>query len=653
MPRRHAGYSRIHFLTVIKMSLMRLNDASLSFGTHVLLERAGWILQQGERIALLGRNGAGKSTLLKVLAGEVQLDGGELWQSDSIRIAYMQQDLPQAVGMTVRDYVASGLSEVGELLARYQHMTTLALDASHMAELDHLQQRIDAADGWRLQQRIDTLLQQMQLPADVQVDSLSGGWRRRAVLARALVNDPDVLLLDEPTNHLDIVAIDWLEKQLLAFSGSLVFITHDRAFLQKLATGIVLLDRGHLTSYPGNYQNFLAAREHELDVEATQNALFDKRLAQEEVWIRQGIKARRTRNEGRVRALIDMRRERSGRREQAGAAKMVLEGAERSGKRVIEASDMCYSIGDNMLFDQVSLNVQRGDRIALVGPNGVGKTTLLRLLLKELEPDAGKIEHGTKLEIAYFDQARAQLELDKSVMDNLAEGREFIEIGGRKLHAISYLEQFLFAPERSRTPVSVLSGGERNRLLIAKLFSKPSNLLVLDEPTNDLDIETLELLEDSLHQFEGTVLMVSHDRQFIDNLVTSCWVIAGDRQVGVFVGGYSDCFRQGGLRNCFGRDEKIPTAGSAKTDASIAESSTRAPAKAVKKLSYKLQRELESLPQKIDDLEREVAKLSAEQALPEFYSRNHAAITEHHQRLTAAQSELDAVYARWQELESM
>jgi len=619
------------FLAVILMSLMRLSDASLSFGTHVLLERAGWVL----------------------LAGEVLLDGGELWQSDSVRISYMQQDLPQAVGMTVGDYVAGGLADVGEWLTRYQHMTTLTLDASHMAELDRLQQRIDAADGWRLQQRIDTLLQQMQLPADAQVDSLSGGWRRRAVLARALVNDPDVLLLDEPTNHLDIVAIDWLEKQLLAFSGSLVFITHDRAFLQKLATGIVLLDRGHLTSYPGNYQNFLATREHELDVEATQNALFDKRLAQEEVWIRQGIKARRTRNEGRVRALIDMRRERSGRREQAGAAKMVLEGAERSGKRVIEASDVRYSIGGNMLFDQVSLNVQRGDRIALVGPNGVGKTTLLRLLLKELEPDAGKIEHGTKLEIAYFDQARAQLELNRSVMDNLAEGREFIEIGGRKLHAISYLEQFLFAPERSRTPVSVLSGGERNRLLIAKLFSKPSNLLVLDEPTNDLDIETLELLEDSLHQFEGTVLMVSHDRQFIDNLVTSCWVIAGDRQVGVFVGGYSDCFRQGGLRNCFGRDEKVPVAPAAISEASIVEGSTQSTAKVVKKLSYKLQRELETLPQKIDDLEREVAKLSAEQALPEFYSRNHTAITEHHQRLTAAQSELDAAYARWQELESM
>lgn len=635
------------------MSLMRLNDAGLSFGTHVLLEKAGWVLQRGERIALVGRNGAGKSTLLKVLAGEVQLDGGDLWRQDSIRVAYMQQDLPAAVGMTVRDYVASGLAEVGEWLTRYQHLTTQTMDSKQLAQLDQLQHRIDAADGWRLQQRIDTLLQQMQLPADVAVDSLSGGWRRRAVLARALVNEPDVLLLDEPTNHLDIVAIDWLEKQLLAFSGSLVFITHDRAFLQKLATGIVLLDRGHLTTYPGNYQNYLATREHELEVEATQNALFDKRLAQEEVWIRQGIKARRTRNEGRVRALVDMRRERSARREQSGAAKIVLETADRSGKRVIEASDVGYAFGDRMLFDHVSVTVQRGDRIALVGPNGVGKTTLLRLLLKELEPDTGKVEHGTKLEIAYFDQARAQLDLSKTVMDNLAEGREFIEIGGRKQHAISYLEQFLFAPERSRTPVSVLSGGERNRLLIAKLFSKPANLLVLDEPTNDLDIETLELLEESLHQFDGTVLMVSHDRQFIDNLVTSCWVIAGDRQVGVYVGGYSDCLRQGGLRDCFERDGK----GTATKGATALETPTPSSAQiavaAGKKLSYKLQRELDSLPQKIDELEQEVARLSAEQALPEFYSRNHVAIAEHHQRLTTVQAELDAAYARWQELESM
>jgi ATP-binding cassette subfamily F protein uup len=634
------------------MSLMRLNDAGLSFGTHVLLDKANWVLQRGERIALVGRNGAGKSTLLKVLAGEVQLDGGDLWRQDAIRVAYMQQDLPVGIGMTVRDYVATGLSQIGDWLSRYQYLTTQAMDSRQLAELDQLQHRIDAADGWRLQQRIDTLLQQMQLPAETDVDSLSGGWRRRAVLARALVNDPDVLLLDEPTNHLDIVAIDWLEKQLQAFSGSLVFITHDRTFLQKLATGIVLLDRGHLTTYPGNYQNYLATREHELEVEATQNALFDKRLAQEEVWIRQGIKARRTRNEGRVRALIDMRRERAARREQSGSARMVLEGAERSGKRVIEASDVRYAVGDKVLFDNVSVTVQRGDRIALVGPNGVGKTTLLRLLLKELEPDAGTVEHGTKLEIAYFDQARAQLDLSKSVMDNLAEGREFIEIGGKKQHAISYLEQFLFAPERSRTPVSVLSGGERNRLLIAKLFSKPANLLVLDEPTNDLDIETLELLEESLHQFEGTVLMVSHDRQFIDNLVTSCWVIAGDRQVGVYVGGYSDCLRQGGLRDCFEREERSAGASATKAETTAAVAETAA-AKAGKKLSYKLQRELDGLPQKIDDLEQEVARLSAEQALPEFYSRNHVAIAEHHQRLTAVQGELDAAYERWQELESM
>jgi len=610
------------------MSLMRLSDASLSFGTHVLLERAGWVLQRGERIALVGRNGAGKSTLLKVLAGEVLLDGGELWRQDAIRIAYMQQDLPVVPDLTVREYVATGLADVGEYLTRYQHLTTLTLDSRLMTELDQLQQRIDAADGWRLQQRIDTLLQQMQLPGEAAVASLSGGWRRRAVLARALVNDPDVLLLDEPTNHLD------------------------RTFLQKLATGIVLLDRGHLTTYPGNYQNYLATREHELEVEATQNALFDKRLAQEEVWIRQGIKARRTRNEGRVRALIGLRNERSERREQAGSAKMLVEVAERSGKRVIEAKEIGYAIGNNVLFDGVSITVQRGDRIALVGPNGVGKTTLLRLLLKELEPDTGVVEHGTRLEIAYFDQTRAQLDLSKSVMDNLAEGREFIEIGGRKQHAISYLEQFLFAPERSRTPVSVLSGGERNRLLIAKLFSKPANLLVLDEPTNDLDIETLELLEESLHQFDGTVLMVSHDRQFIDNLVTTCWVIAGDRQVGVYVGGYSDCFRQGGLRDCFERDGKSAPAStvSADTTALPNEQST---ARSGKKLSYKLQRELESLPLKIEQLEQEVTRLSSEQALPEFYSRNHVAITEHHQRLTAAQSELNIAYERWQELESM
>ena len=636
------------------MSLMRLNEASLSFGPHVLLDRASWVLQRGERVALVGRNGAGKSTLLKVLAGELHLDGGELWRQDGIRVSYMQQDLPIGITLTVRDYVATGLAEIGDWLARYQTLATSALDARQMNELDSLQQRIDAADGWRLQQRIDTLLQQMELDGTAAVDSLSGGWRRRAVLARALVSDPDVLLLDEPTNHLDIVAIDWLEKQLSSFTGSLVFITHDRAFLQKLATAIAQLDRGRLTMYPGNYQNFLAAREHELEVEATQNALFDKRLAQEEVWIRQGIKARRTRNEGRVRALVDMRRERAARREVAGNAKIVLDTAERSGKRVIEARQISYAIGERMLFRDVSLTVQRGDRIALVGPNGVGKTTLLKLLLKEIEPDNGVVEHGTRLEIAYFDQARAQLDLDKSVMDNLAEGREFIDIGGRRQHAISYLEQFLFAPERSRTPVSVLSGGERNRLLIAKLFSKPANLLVLDEPTNDLDIETLDLLEDCLHQFDGTVLMVSHDRQFIDNLVTSCWVLSGDAQVGTFVGGYSDCLRQGGLRDCFERVEKTEVEKARPTTAEKPAAETKpAERSGGKKLSYKLQRELESLPPLIEQLEAQLEKLTQEQSDPAFYSRGHELINEHHQQLMQVQQQLDAAYERWMELDSM
>ncbi|UTN78622.1 ATP-binding cassette domain-containing protein [Pseudomonas aeruginosa] len=533
------------------MTLLKFTDVSLAFGTTPLLDKVSWQIGRGERVCVIGRNGTGKSSLFKVVKGEQQADDGEVWRAPALKIGELPQELPRADERTVFDVVAEGLAEVGKLLAEYHHLSLNIHTDDDLARLSRVQQELEARDGWRLQQLVDSTLSRLQLPADKTLAELSGGWRRRVLLAQALVAEPDLLLLDEPTNHLDIGAIAWLEEALLGFNGAVLFITHDRAFLQSLATRILELDRGHLIDWNGDYASFLVHKEQQLAAEEAANALFDKRLAQEEVWIRQGIKARRTRNEGRVRALKEMRRERAERRERQGKASFQLESADKSGKQVIVVEHVSFAHpGGQPLVRDFSMVLQRGDRIGLLGANGTGKTTLLKLLLGDLLPTSGKIEVGTKLEVAYFDQLRHQLEPEQTVIDNISEGREFITIDGQNRHVLSYLGDFLFSPQRARTPVKALSGGERARLLLAKLFSKPANLLVLDEPTNDLDVETLELLEEVLLGFQGTVLMVSHDRAFLDNVVTSTLVFEGEGKVREFVGGYQDWLRQGARRAC-------------------------------------------------------------------------------------------------------
>ncbi|MDN6858328.1 ATP-binding cassette domain-containing protein [Pseudomonas sp. CAN2814] len=637
------------------MTLLKLTDVSLAFGTTPLLDKVSWQIARGERVCIIGRNGTGKSSMLKLVKGEQKPDDGDIWRAPSLKIGELPQELPRADDRTVYDVVAEGLAEVGELLARYHHLSMHIESEEDLNKLAHVQQDLEARDGWRLGQLVDTTLSRLQLPADKTLAELSGGWRRRVLLAQALVAEPDLLLLDEPTNHLDIGAIAWLENALADFPGAVLFITHDRSFLQAVATRILELDRGHLIDWNGDYASFLAHKEQELAAEEAANALFDKRLAQEEVWIRQGIKARRTRNEGRVRALKAMRNERAERRERQGKASFQMETAEKSGKQVIvvEKAGFAHPGGPALIRD-FSLVLQRGDRIGLLGANGTGKTTLLKLLLGDLQPTSGSVKEGTRLEVAYFDQLRHQLEPEKTVIDNISEGREFITINGQNRHVLSYLGDFLFSPQRARTPVKALSGGERARLLLAKLFSKPANLLVLDEPTNDLDVETLELLEEVLLTFDGTVLMVSHDRAFLDNVVTSTLVFEGEGRVREFVGGYQDWLRQGGSPKLLGVGEEK---GDKPAAAPVAEAPVAAPAAAVeaaapkKKLSYKLQRELEAIPGQIEALETEMAALQAETAAPTFYQRPPNEAQAVLDRLGALQGELDQLIERWAELE--
>ncbi|WP_111641942.1 ATP-binding cassette domain-containing protein [Marinimicrobium alkaliphilum] len=628
------------------MSLIKLEKAHLSYGLQVLLDGVELNVEKGQRLCLIGRNGAGKSTLLKVLAGDVELDQGSRTVDPGVRIARLEQDLPDADERSVYDVVAGGLEGVGELIAAYHHLIANAED-SDMTEMARLQQRIEAVDGWQLQQRVESVLSRLQLPADALMGSLSGGWRRRVALARALVVEPDVLLLDEPTNHLDIAAIEWLEKQLLNFNGALIFITHDRALLQSLATHIAELDRGHLRTWRGDYRSYLDYRERALEEEARHNALFDKKLAQEEVWIRQGIKARRTRNEGRVRALKAMRNTRAERREQQGNANFAVASGELSGKLVAELEDVSYRWGTKPVVSGFSGVVVRGDRIGLVGANGAGKSTLLKLILGELEPQTGHVRRGTNLSVAYFDQLRDQLDLDKNAVDNIAEGREFIELNGKSRHVISYLSDFLFTGERARTPLRVLSGGERNRVLLAKLFSKPANLLVMDEPTNDLDVETLELLEDILTEYDGTVLLVSHDRAFLDNIVTSTIAFEGRGQVREYVGGYEDWIRQGGRWTDDSEPEPTAPAG-AQNQAKAAPVKPKG-----KKLSYKLQREFDQLPAQIEALEQRLEALQSEAGAPDFYQRAAADVERHMSTLAEVEAALEQCFERWAELEDM
>lgn len=645
------------------MALVRLEKISIAFGHHALLDEASLVISKGERICVVGRNGAGKSTMLKLVSGELSQDSGSIWSQPGLKVGQLAQDLPVAGDDTVFDIIADGIPGVGQLIRDYHHLVMSIETDADLKRLEHLQHELESKDGWAVTQRVESIISRLNLPAETPMKSLSGGWRRRVALARALVSEPDLLLLDEPTNHLDIDTIAWLEQQVSEFRGAVLFITHDRAFLQKLATRIVELDRGQLTIWEGNYPSFLEHKEHMLEVEDRQNAEFDKKLAQEETWIRQGIKARRTRNEGRVRALQDLRKERSQRRERQGAANITLDKADSSGKLVAELEDVSYSWGSKPIIRDLTARVMRGDRIGLLGRNGAGKSTLLKLLLGQLEPQEGVLKMGSKLEVAYFDQLRAQLDPERTVMDNVAEGQTSITIGGRDKHIMSYLQDFLFSPERSRTPVKALSGGECNRLLLAKLFTKPANMLVMDEPTNDLDVETLELLEELLLNFDGTVLLVSHDRAFMDNVVTSVFAFEGDGVVKEYVGGYSDWVRQGG---------KFPpeAAGGDGNDAATLqqkEVAAEAPASATepeqpaaekaaskgKKLSYKLQRELDQLPAKIEALEAALEALHTTTGDGAFYQGDPEKVAQTLAKLQGTEAELEGVMERWVELEAM
>ncbi|WHR51987.1 ABC transporter ATP-binding protein [Vibrio furnissii] len=634
------------------MALITIHNGLLAFGDHPLLDHADFALQENERVCLVGRNGAGKSTLMKVLAGETLMDDGKMQVMQDVVVSRLEQDPPRDQEGNVYDYVAGGLKEVGEQLKIYQDLLDLVAvepTESNIKRLANIQEQLEHAGAWRFEDRIKNVLSALKLDGHTKLTELSGGWQRKAALARALVCDPDVLLLDEPTNHLDVTTIEWLEGFLKDFRGSIIFISHDRAFIKSMATRIVDLDRGQLNSFPGNYEKYLVEKEEQLRIEEMQNAEFDKKLAQEEVWIRQGIKARRTRNEGRVRALKKLREERGERREVQGKVNLQIDDAARSGKIVFEAEHLQYAIDGQSIVQDFSFNIMRGDRIALVGPNGCGKSTLLKLLLGELQPDSGRLHCGTKLEVAYFDQYREVLDPEKSVIDNLADGKQEVTVGGRQRHALSYLQDFLFAPKRARTPVKALSGGEKNRLLLARIFLKSNNLLVLDEPTNDLDIETLELLEDLLANYQGTLLLVSHDREFVDNTVTSSWIFEGDGVIEEFVGGYHDAQQQRQQVLQYRNAEKV-----IKAEKVVEESPKTAPSKPKsKKLSYKLQRELETLPVKLEELEAEIDALQEQVNNPDFFGQPVETTQPILDKLAATEQELEIAFERWEELEAM
>lgn len=635
------------------MPLLRLDNVTVNLGVRLLLDGVELVVRAGERVGVLGRNGEGKSTLLKVVAGEQAPDGGERWLRAGVKVASLAQSLPEREDISIYDWVAGGLAEAGEALRQYHRLLTHA--ESDLKALERAQQQLEAHDGWNLDQRVDTVLTRLELPADAILAELSGGWRRRAALARALVQEPDILLLDEPTNHLDIPAIEWLQEQLQSFGGAVLLVTHDRAFLRAVANTIVELDRGSLYRWDGDYGGFLKFRAERQAAEERANELFDKKLSEEERWIRQGIKARRTRNEGRVRALKEMRRERAERRERQGVASFSVDTGSASGKIVAELEHVHHAFGDKVVIDDFSAKVLRGDRIGLIGANGAGKSTLLKILLGELQPDGGTVTLGTRLEIAYFDQLRATLDPDKNLIDNICGGRDFIEINGKQRHAISYLGDFLFAPERARTPVRALSGGEQNRAILAKLFSKPANMLVLDEPTNDLDMETLELLEEILLQFDGTVLLVSHDREFMDNVVTSVWVLEREGRVAEYLGGYSDWIARGGSllsKKPTAPVKRTPPVGSQPIAAEVPAAKTQVPA-TKKKLSYKDQRELDGLPTRIEALEKELEALQTAMSAPEFYQQPQDEVTAVLQQVATLNESLEAAIERWAELEGM
>ena len=638
------------------MALLNLSNAYLGFGDHPLLDHTELHIEPNERVCLVGRNGAGKSTLMKVLAGEIQLDDGKLTLEKDIVVTRLEQDPPRHVQESVFNYVAEGIAHLSDLLKQYHHISQqMQTDYSDelLTKLSHIQAQLEHNNGWQFENRIQDTLKLLELDPDKKLCELSGGWVRRAALARALVADPDILLLDEPTNHLDVEAITWLEDLLLNFKGSIIFISHDRSFIRKMATRIVDLDRGKLVSYPSNYDLYLETKAEDLRVEELQNTLFDKKLAQEEVWIRQGIKARRTRNEGRVRALKKLREERRNRREVQGSAKIQIDQSTRSGKIVFDIENASYEVAGKTLLKNFSAIIQRGDKIALVGANGCGKTTFIKLLLGELQPTSGTIHCGTKLEVAYFDQYRAELDLEKTVMDNVADGKQDIEVNGVKRHVLGYLQDFLFPPKRAMTPVKALSGGERNRLLLAKLLLKPNNLLILDEPTNDLDVETLELLEELLTDYQGTLIIVSHDRQFIDNTVEECFFFEGDGVVNKYIGGYFDAKQQ----------QIQYHASLAANSQNVKKNEPLAiePVKAEKpkaeqkkvKLSYKEQRELEALPAQMEALEAEMEALQTEVNSTDFFSKEASYTQAQLQKLAEAEMALEQAFERWEQLENI
>ncbi len=631
------------------MTLLTFNSVSLEFGNVRILKDADLTLQAGERVCLIGRNGAGKSTLFKLITGELQPDRGEIVRQSHLQVSQLAQGLPADSALTVVEHVMTGLAQQRAFIAQYRELAARAGSPEGLRALERLQQAIESHGGWHLEQRVATVLSELDLPAERSVQALSGGWQRRVALAQALIAEPNLLLLDEPTNHLDLSMIEWLENRVAGFQGSVLFITHDRAFLQRLATRIVELDRGSLTSWPGNYRDYLANKAQALADQARQDSLFDKRLAQEERWIRQGIKARRTRNEGRVRALESMRETAAARVKPLASPRIAVAEAEESGRRVIEARNLVHGFDGEPVIRGVSLKLMRGERVGLIGNNGVGKSTLLKILLGEITPDGGSVKLGTNLEIGYFDQLRREIDLEKTVVDAVGDGKEYVAIDGSERHIIGYLRGFLFSPERAMTRVKSLSGGEYNRVILARLFTRPTNLLVLDEPTNDLDMETLQVLEERLREYGGSLIVVSHDREFLDNVVDSVLVFERDGGIVRYAGGYSDWFARG---KALAEKEGIGGAPARTNDAPITPGSG-ASRPTTGKLSYKLKAELDQLPARIEALETEVETLRERTLEPRFYAQPYAAVEAALAALAAREQALDGLLQRWEELETV
>jgi len=626
------------------MLVVQTQDLCLSFGAAPILENAKLAIETGERVCLVGRNGEGKSSLMRVLAGEIEADAGIIRRHSDAQIAYLPQDVPKDMPGTTYDVVLSGLGDVGHLLQLYQSLSASIAqdaDAESLKQLEATQEKLDTNKGWDLQHRIENQLQRLEINPQTPFSNLSGGMKRQVLMARALIQKPNLLILDEPTNHLDIQAIEWLEGALKAFQGALLFVTHDRMFLRRLATRIIDLDRGTLTSWPGNYDQYQTHKQAAIETQEAEWARLDKKLAKEEAWIRQGIKARRTRNEGRVRALKALRSERKARREQTGKATIVVHEAEQTGKRVIEATNLSFGWQESTIVEKLNATIIRGDRVAIIGPNGCGKTTLVRLLLGDLPPDSGKVRLGTRLETVYFDQLRAQLDPEKTVQQNLSGGHDTVVVGGKPRHVYGYLQDFLFSPERARSPVRVLSGGERNRLLLAKLFTKEANFLVLDEPTNDLDAETLELLESVLLSFKGTLLLVSHDREFINNVVTSSLVFDEDGVVRFYAGGYDDWL------------EQKPKAQKKSSEYTAADEKDEQSQQKPRKITFSEQHELAALPEKIATLEAEQTDLHEKISAPDFYKNEGHQLTQINERLDVLETELQKLYDRWLTLDAL